>query len=73
MDEVIYLFLKYFDEKSKISKLLILIFDGEDYFEGAAVAVEEVNKLGMKIIIIGVGIEKGGIILLKENGVVRGY
>ncbi|MCR4032838.1 MULTISPECIES: vWA domain-containing protein [Flavobacterium] len=73
LDEAIRLSTTYFDEKSKTSKLLILISDGEDHSEGATSAAEEANKIGMKIITIGVGTEKGGTIPLKENGVVRGY
>ncbi|MEG0850241.1 VWA domain-containing protein [Flavobacterium plurextorum] len=73
LDEAIRLSAKYFDEKSKTSKLLILISDGEDHSEGASLAAEEANKIGMKIITVGVGTEKGGTIPLKENGVVRSY
>ena len=73
LDEAIRLSAKYFDEKSKTSKLLILISDGEDHSEGASVAAEEANKIGMKIITIGVGTEKGGTIPLKENGIVRNF
>jgi Ca-activated chloride channel homolog len=64
---------KYFDEKSKTSKLLIMISDGEDHSEGAETAAEEANKLGMKIITIGIGTEKGATIPLKENGTVKSY
>jgi len=73
LDEAILLSSKYFDEKSKTSKLLILISDGEDHSEGASIAAEEANKIGMKIITIGVGTEKGGTIPLKENGVIKNY
>ncbi|SNR53771.1 VWA domain-containing protein [Flavobacterium sp. ov086] len=73
LDEAIRLSSTYFDEKSKTSKLLILISDGEDHSEGASAAAEEANKMGMKIITIGVGTEKGGTIPLKENGVVKSY
>ncbi|MBP4139701.1 VWA domain-containing protein [Flavobacterium geliluteum] len=73
LDEAIQLSSKYFDEKSKTSKLLILISDGEDHSDGALAAAEEATKLGMKIITIGVGTEKGGTIPLKENGVIKGY
>ena len=73
LDEAIKLSSTYFDEKSKTSKLLILISDGEDHSEGASVAAEEANKIGMKIITIGVGTEKGGTIPLKKNGVVQSY
>ena len=62
----------YFDDK-KTSKLLILISDGEDHAEGAEEAAEEANKLGIKIITIGVGTEKGTTIPLKKNGVTESF
>jgi len=73
LDEAIQMSASYFDEKSKTSKLVILISDGEDHSEGASAAAEEANKLGMKIITIGIGTEKGGTIPLKENGVVKSF
>jgi Ca-activated chloride channel family protein len=73
LDEAIKLSSTYFDDKSKTSKLLILISDGEDHSEGAQAAAEEANKQGMRIITIGLGTEKGGTIPLKKNGVVESY
>ena len=73
LEEAIKLSGTYFDEKSKTSKLLILISDGEDHSEGAESAAEEANKLGMKIITIGVGTEKGSAIPLRRNGVVESF
>lgn len=73
LDEAIKLSSTYFDDKSKTSKLLILISDGEDHSEGAESAAEEANKLGMKIITVGIGTEKGATIPLKRNGVVAGF
>lgn len=73
LDEAITLSATYFDDKSKTSKLLVLISDGEDHSEGAENAAEEANKLGMKIITIGVGTEKGGTIPLKRNGIVESF
>ena len=73
LDEAIKLAATYFDEKSKTSKLLIMISDGEDHAEGAESAAEEANKLGMKIITIGVGTEKGSTIPLRVNGVVESF
>ncbi|RTZ02162.1 VWA domain-containing protein [Flavobacterium sp. RSP49] len=73
LDEAIKLSSTYFDDKSKTSKLLILISDGEDHSEGAESAAEEANKLGMKIITVGIGTEKGATIPLKRNGVVTGF
>jgi Ca-activated chloride channel family protein len=71
-NEAIKLSTTYFDDK-KTSKLLIMISDGEDHTEGADEAAEEASKLGVKIITIGVGTEKGGTIPLKRNGVVEGF
>ena len=45
LDEAIKLAATYFEEKSKTSKLLIMISDGEDHSEGAESAAEEANKL----------------------------
>jgi Ca-activated chloride channel homolog len=63
----------FFDKKNKTNKLLILISDGEDHSENAEDAAEEAKKLGLKIITIGVGSEKGGSIPLKRNGIVEGF
>jgi Ca-activated chloride channel family protein len=71
-DEAIKISSTFFDDK-KTSKLLIMISDGEDHAEGAEAAAEEANKLGIKIITIGVGTEKGGTIPLKRNGVIESY
>jgi Ca-activated chloride channel family protein len=73
LDEAIKLSATYFDEKSKTSKLLIMISDGEDHSDGAESAAEEANKMGMKIIAIGVGTEKGSTIPLRVNGVVESF
>jgi Ca-activated chloride channel family protein len=73
LDEAIKLSGTYFDDKSKTSKLLILISDGEDHSEGAEAAAEEAKKMGIKIITIGLGTAKGGTIPLKKNGVVESY
>jgi Ca-activated chloride channel family protein len=73
LDEAIKLSSSYFDDKSKTSKLLILISDGEDHSEGAEEAAEEANKLGMKIITIGIGTEKGSTIPLRRNGIVESF
>jgi Ca-activated chloride channel family protein len=73
LDEAIKLSSTYFEDKSKTSKLLILISDGEDHSDGAETAAEEANKLGMKIITIGVGTEKGSTIPLRRNGIVESF
>jgi Ca-activated chloride channel homolog len=73
LDEAIKLSSTYFDDKSKTSKLLILISDGEDHSEGAKAAAEEANAQGMRIITIGIGTEKGGTIPLRKNGNIERY
>lgn len=73
LDEAIHLSSTFFSEDSKVSKLVIMISDGEDHSEGIEGATEEANKNGLKIITIGVGTEKGGPIPLKRNGVVESF
>jgi len=73
LDEAIHLSSSFFNEDSKVSKLVIMISDGEDHSEGIEGATEEANKNGLKIITIGVGTEKGGPIPLKRNGVVESF
>jgi Ca-activated chloride channel family protein len=65
LDQAIKLSSTYFDDKSKTSKLLILISDGEDHSEGAQAAAEEANKQGMRII-NRFRNRKGGTIPLKK-------
>ena len=73
LEEAIKLSASYFDKKSKTNKLLILISDGEDHGEGAQDAAAEANKIGLKIITIGIGTAKGGPIPIKRNGVVESF
>ena len=63
----------FFDKKDKTNKLLILISDGEDHSGNAEDAAEEAKKLGLKIITVGVGTEKGGPIPLKIDGIVDSF
>jgi Ca-activated chloride channel homolog len=73
IDEAINLASTFVDKKDKTNKLLIIISDGEDHSDNAESAAEEAKKLGIKIITIGVGSEKGGPIPLKKNGVVESF
>lgn len=73
LDDAIRISAGYFEEDSKVNKLLILISDGEDHSEGASDAAEEANKIGLKILTIGVGTEQGGPIPLKENGITKSF
>jgi len=73
IDQAINLATTFIDKKDKTNKLLIIISDGEDHSEESLAAAEEAKKLGLKIITIGVGSEKGGPIPLKRNGVVESF
>ena len=73
LEEAIKMSESYFDKKSKTSKLVILISDGEDHSEGAKATAVEANKSGLKILTIGIGTVKGGPIPLKRNGVVESF
>ena len=73
IDQAINLAVTYIDKKDKTNKLLILITDGEDHSDAAADAAEEAKKVGLKIMTIGVGTEKGGTIPLKRNGVAESF
>jgi Ca-activated chloride channel family protein len=63
----------FFDKKDKTNKLLIIISDGEDHSDNAENAAEEAEKMGLKIVTVGVGTEKGGPIPLKRNGIVESF
>ena len=73
IDEAINLATTFFDKKDKTNKLLILITDGEDHSDNAEDAAQEAKKVGLKIITVGVGTEKGGPIPLRQNGVVNSF
>lgn len=73
IDQAITLATTFINKKDKTNKLLVIISDGEDHSDSAIDAAEEAKKLGMKIITIGVGTEKGGTIPLKRNGVVESF
>lgn len=73
IDQAINLATTFIDKKDKTNKLLIIITDGEDHSNDAVDAAEEAKKLGLKIITIGVGTEKGGPIPLKENGITSSF
>lgn len=59
------------DTDKDVSKLVIMISDGEDHGDGAKGAINEATKAGIKIITIGVGTVAGGRIPLRENGGIR--
>jgi Ca-activated chloride channel family protein len=73
IDQAINLAVTVVDKKDKTNKLLIIITDGEDHSDSAQDAAEEAKKVGLKIVTIGVGTEKGSAIPLKRNGIVESF
>ena len=73
LNEAIGLTERYFEERNKTSKLLIMVTDGEDHSEEAESAAKSARKKGIQIITIGVGTTAGGPIPIKNNGVVESY
>ena len=73
IDQAITLATTFVDKKDKTNKLLVIISDGEDHYDNYQDAAEEAKKIGLKILTIGVGTEKGGPIPLKRNGIVESF
>lgn len=72
-NDAIKLSVDYFDIKDT-SKLIILVSDGEDHGDGTEEAIEMAKEKGVRIVTIGVGTEKGGLIPLKDSkGTISGY
>ncbi|GAA3572611.1 VWA domain-containing protein [Snuella lapsa] len=73
INEAIKLAKTYFDDEEQTNRVLIIISDGEDHSEEAALVAEEANEEGIRIFTIGVGDIKGGPIPEKRNGIVLNY
>ncbi|WP_242130892.1 VWA domain-containing protein [Aestuariivivens marinum] len=73
INEAINLAKTYYDDKEQTNRVLIIISDGEDHSEEAAVEAKEAIEAGIRIFTIGVGDLKGGPIPEKKNGVVVSY
>ena len=73
IDEAIKLAKTYFDDEEQTNRVLIIISDGEDHSEQAAIVAQEASEEGIRIFTIGVGDVKGGPIPEKRNGVVLNY
>ncbi len=65
--------LDYFNDNSKIGRVLILLTDGEDHQGEIKAILSEADQKDIHIITIGIGTTRGGRIPIKENGVVRYY
>lgn len=59
------------DTDKDVSKLVIMISDGEDHGEGSKEAIDEAVKNGVKVITVGIGTEAGGRIPLRDHNSIR--
>ncbi|MBL4745436.1 MAG: VWA domain-containing protein [Flavobacteriaceae bacterium] len=73
ISEAIDLGISYFDNDEQTNRFLFVISDGEDHQENSVSVTSKAVKEGIKTYTIGVGLEKGGPIPLKRNGVLVGY
>ena len=73
IDEAIQLATNYYDDESKIERILIIISDGEDHNDVSADMAKIASQKGIIIYTIGVGKEKGAPIPIKKNGIIQSY
>ena len=62
-----------FNQESKTNKIIIVISDGENHDQKAIEIAEACNKKGIKIFTLGMGLEKGGLIPVKNKQGVTNY
>ena len=67
IDEAIQLATNYYDDESKIERILIIISDGEDHNDVSVDMAKIASEKGIIIYTIGVGKEKGDPIPIKNN------
>ena len=73
IDEAIQLATNYYDDESKIERILIIISDGEDHNDVSVDMAKIASEKGIIIYTIGVGKEKGAPIPIKKNGIIQSY
>ena len=73
IDEAIELATNYYDDESKIERILIIISDGEDHNDVSVDMAKIASEKGIIIYTIGVGKEKGAPIPIKKNGIIQSY
>lgn len=62
------------DPQSKVTRVILVVSDGEDQEPGTLELAEKLANQGIRIFSISVGTEKGGSIPLRDsNGFLRGY
>jgi len=73
INEAIQLATNYYDDESKIERILIIISDGEDHNDVSVDMAKIAAEKGIIIYTIGVGKEKGTPIPIKKNGIIQSY
>ncbi|BAV94924.1 vWA domain-containing protein [Ichthyobacterium seriolicida] len=63
----------YFDDEYQNNKILFIISDGEDHEDNVLSMAQKISEKGVKIFTIGMGLEKGSPIPIKENDNIVGY
>lgn len=62
------------DPSAKVTRVILIVSDGEDQEPGALEAAEKLTDKGVRVFSVSVGTEKGGQIPLRDpNGFLRGY
>lgn len=62
------------DTSTKVTRVILIVSDGEDQEPGAIEAAEKLTEKGVRIFSVAVGTDKGGKIPLRDsNGFLRGF
>jgi Ca-activated chloride channel family protein len=62
------------DPATRVTRVILIISDGEDHEEGALEVAKKIADKGVRIFAVAVGTEKGGAIPQRDiNGILRGY
>ena len=63
----------YYNDEEQTNRVLFIVSDGEDHEGSFSEIANEANKMGIRILTIGVGTMQGGLIPIKRNGVLQSY
>lgn len=64
--------INYYNDEEQTNKYLVILSDGEDHEENTIAKAKELAEKGIKVITIGIGTEKGGVIPDMINGYKKG-
>ncbi|WP_010135518.1 VWA domain-containing protein [Ochrovirga pacifica] len=72
INEALHSAINYYNNDEQTNKYLVILSDGEDHEENTIDTAKELNKQGIKVITVGIGTEKGGVIPDMINGYQKG-